>query len=120
MNLLFAIAILAVLASVFLGLDRARSKTALLRSRAPPPPLPSAAELPGGDPGRAILVRSPAVIENHAERWPCPVCASPVRCEHHRVMHLGERRLRVARVRCPRCGFERDVHFELRASELPS
>jgi hypothetical protein len=77
-------------------------------------PLPAAETLPGGDPSRAIPVESPAVIERHAERWPCPVCRSSVKCESHRVEQIAGLRLRVADVRCPRCGFARDVYFVLR------
>lgn len=114
MNVLLALAALAVLASLFFGRSD-RTPPAGELARPAPPLLPPTAELPGGDPTQPIAVPSPAVIDNHAERWPCPVCASSVRCEHHRVEHLAARRLRVARVRCPRCAFERDVYFELEA-----
>ncbi|KIG14874.1 hypothetical protein DB30_06256 [Enhygromyxa salina] len=80
------------------------------------PELPAADQLPGGDPSRAIVVASPAVIDRHAERWPCPVCQGSVRCETHGAELIAGKRLRVARVRCPRCGFERDVYFALRGA----
>ena len=112
MVFLFALMIMAMLAGLFYGLGTDPRRRAL---RAPPtrPPLPPAESLAGGDPLRAILVESPAVVERHAERWPCPVCKSPVRCVQHRAEQIADRRLRVAQVRCPRCGFERDVYFEL-------
>ena len=110
--MLFALVVMAILAGLFYGFGTGSRRPALER---PPvrPPLPPAASLPGGDPLRPILVESPSVIERHAERWPCPVCDGGVRCEQHRAEQIGERRLRVARVRCPRCGFARDLYFEL-------
>lgn len=112
---LLGLAALALLVGLFYGIGsdpRRRHHQALRRS--PTPELPPAQQLPGGDPGRAILVDSPAVIERHAERWPCPVCQSAVRCLSHRAEQLAGRRLRVAEVRCIRCGFARDVYFVLR------
>jgi rubredoxin len=111
--MLLALLAFALLAGLFYGLGSASPRRGLGALAAPP--LPAADQLPGGDPSRAIAVESPAVIEDHAERWPCPVCRGRVRCEHHRVELIAGRRLRVARVRCPRCGFERDVYFVLRS-----
>ena len=34
----------------------------------------------------------------------------------HRAEQIADRRLRIARVRCPQCGFERDVFFVLEQS----
>lgn len=80
-------------------------------------PLPDAAELPGADPSRPIHVRSPAVIEGRAERWPCPVCEGDMRSQGQQVETLGGRRLRVVQLRCVRCGFARPAYFSL---EQPS
>jgi rubredoxin len=110
MAVLFALVLMAVLAGLFYGIDPRRRAIERPLER---PPLPPADALPGGDPLCPILVASPAVIERHAERWPCPVCQSAVRCEQHRAELLGGRRLRVAHVRCPRCGFARDLFFDL-------
>jgi hypothetical protein len=110
---LLGLAALALLVGLFYGLGSdPRSMRAL--PRPPSPALPQAMDLPGGDPGRALEVESPAVIERHAERWPCPVCGSAVRCLAHRAEQVAGRRLRVAEVRCVRCGFARDVYFVLR------
>ncbi len=116
MIVLLALMLLALIAGLFYGLGSDPRRQALLQPPRPPA-LPSAEALPGGDPLRAIVVESPAVIEGHAERWPCPVCASEVRCVQHRAEQIADRRLRVARVRCPRCGFERDLFFALNRSD---
>jgi hypothetical protein len=110
---LIGLAALALLVGLFYGLGSEAGRPNALRSP-PTPALPAAQQLPGGDPSRAIAVESPAVIERHAERWPCPVCGSAVRCPSHRAEQLAGRRLRVAEVRCVRCGFARDVYFVLR------
>jgi len=111
MIVLFALVLMAMLAGLFYGLG---SDPRRRQIRAPSrPALPPVDSLPGGDPLAPIRVGSPAVIEGHAERWPCPVCRSAVRCEQHRAEQFGERRLRVAQVRCPRCGFARDMYFAL-------
>jgi ribosomal protein S27AE len=110
---LIGLAALALLVGLFYGLGSDPRRKRLLRPP-PTPQLPSAQQLPGGDPGRAIVVDSPVVIERHAERWPCPVCGSAVRCLSHRAEQLAGRRLRIAEVHCGRCGFARDVYFALR------
>lgn len=114
MTALFGVAALALLIGLFFGLGTDPRNLRDLRRL--PPALPPADTLPGGDPSRAIVVESPAVIERHAERWPCPVCRGSVRCTSHRVEHVADRRLRVAEVHCPRCGFARDVWFVLDGS----
>ncbi|MFO7565796.1 MAG: hypothetical protein R6X02_24345 [Enhygromyxa sp.] len=112
MAVLLGLVVMAMLAGLFYGFGTDPRRRALERARERPE-LPPAEELPGGDPLRAIRVSSPAVIERHAERWGCPVCQGAVRCVQHRAELVADRRLRVARVRCPRCGFERDLFFEL-------
>jgi hypothetical protein len=109
---LIGVAALALLVGLFYGLGTDPRRTQALPGSASA--LPPAETLPGSDPSRAIPVESPAVIERHAERWPCPVCKSAVKCEAHRVEHLAGRRLRAAEICCPRCGFARDVWFVLR------
>ena len=117
MTILFALVIASLIAGLFYGLGSDPRPRRLATPDAPPalPPaeLPDPHSLPGADPSAAIPVPSPAVVEHHAERWPCPVCASRVRAERHRAEIVAGRRLRVAEVHCPRCGFRRDVYFEL-------
>lgn len=113
MTLVLALAALLLLFGLFYW-PNTKADDAAAIDAPPRPALPPAAQLPGGDPSRAIVVDSPAVIDRHAERWPCPVCESSVRCEQHRAELIAGQRQRVARVRCPRCGFERDVYFVLR------
>ena len=80
---------------------------------------------PGGAPARPIEVSSASAVEPHAEGMPCAACGVPgVRVEEHAARTLrdergGERRLRIARVVCPRCGTRRDVFFRL-AEALPN
>ncbi len=71
---------------------------------------------PGGAPDRPIDVSSASVIEPHATSLPCPACgASGVRLEEH----AAEQGLRVARVRCARCGTARAIWFRI-GTTLPS
>ena len=113
MEIALALIVLGVLTLVFHG-RRERRGAPRLRASLGPEPL-AATSLPGGDPADPILVSSPAVIEEHARRWPCVVCSSRVRCDHHQAEEIAGRRLRVARVHCPQCGFERDLYFALRS-----
>lgn len=78
----------------------------------------------GGAPERPIEVASASVIDLHASSMACAACGEPgVRVDAHdalSVLDAGqERRLRVARVRCPRCGHRRDVFFRI-GTALPS
>ena len=74
---------------------------------------------PGGAADRPIDVTSASVVEPHAEGMPCPACGESVRVEEHVAVTIAERALRVARVRCKRCGARRDVYFRL-GTVLPS
>ncbi|NVB42787.1 hypothetical protein G6O69_33505 [Pseudenhygromyxa sp. WMMC2535] len=112
---LLALVLAALLAGVFFGLGTPNRARAIEGGRGHAPSLPPASALPGGDPSRAIEVESPAVIEGRARRSPCPVCGSAVRCVEHRAEVLADNRYRVARVKCPRCGFARDVWFVVQA-----
>ncbi|WP_146652089.1 hypothetical protein [Labilithrix luteola] len=80
----------------------------------------------GGSAERPIEVTSASIVEPHASSLPCPACGAPgVRVEEHVAVTVpgdaGEepRRLRVARVVCPRCGTRRDVFFRI-GTTLPS
>lgn len=74
----------------------------------------------GGAPDRPIEVTSASVVDVHAASVSCAACGAPgVRVEEHVAVTTDERRLRVARVVCPRCGVRRDVYFRI-APALPS
>jgi len=70
----------------------------------------------GGAPGRPIEVASASVVEPHTSSLPCASCgAIGVRVEEH----AAEQGLRVARVRCARCGTRRAIWFRIWTA-LPS
>jgi hypothetical protein len=66
----------------------------------------------GGSPDRPIEVTSASVVEPHAASLPCVACGQNTRVEEH-VAITTPRPLRVARVRCARCGTRRDIYFRL-------
>jgi hypothetical protein len=69
---------------------------------------------PGGSPERPIEVDSASVVEPHALAIGCAACGEATRLEEHGVVHVpGARSLRVARVRCSRCGARREIFFRL-------
>lgn len=71
---------------------------------------------PGGAPDRPVEVTSASVIEPHAASMPCAACGElAVRVDEHVAVTVGtdERRLRVVRARCARCGYKRDVYFRI-------
>gem|GEM_PF-2147746 len=111
-SMLLALVFFALLAGLFFGLGVPPGDRSLL-GRAAPRQLQAGRVLPGAGPDSAIEVRSPAVIEERAQRWPCPVCSDRVYCEHHRVEQVADRRYRVATATCRRCGHARDVWFFL-------
>src|SRR5262245_25091670 len=70
----------------------------------------------GGSPERPIEVTSASVVEAHAASLPCAACGEGTRVDEHLAVTLkddrgGSRSLRVARVRCTRCGVRRDIYF---------
>lgn len=72
----------------------------------------------GGSPERPIEVTSASVVESHAAGLGCAVCGSSTRALEHTAVTLPDssgtpRSLRVARVRCSRCGVTRDIYFRL-------
>ncbi|HVM70067.1 MAG TPA: hypothetical protein VM204_09580 [Gaiellaceae bacterium] len=78
---------------------------------------------PGGSPDRPIEVTSASVVEPHATGLGCAACGGATRIEEHSAVTLADRTgaprsLRVARVRCARCGVTRDVYFRLQASTV--
>jgi hypothetical protein len=92
--------------------ERAREKLAKQR-------MALAALEPGGVPERPLEVDSASVIESRAETFECLHCGGRVRSLDHRAEVVGERRLRVAVVRCASCGAERTIYFKL-GTVLPS
>jgi hypothetical protein len=94
----------------------ARDAAKLARSR-----LKLAALEPGGGPDRPLEVPSASIVEPHASSLPCASCGElGVRVEEHVAITTGDaRRLRVAHVRCPRCGTARSIYFRL-GTALPS
>ena len=81
-----------------------------------------AAAAPGGAPDRPIEVTSASTVEVHATGLPCPACElAGTRLEEHAAVSEGTppRHLRVARLRCPRCGVRREVYFRI-GTALPS
>jgi hypothetical protein len=73
---------------------------------------------PGGSPERPVDVEAPTLVEPIARARPCPLCDGGMHVEDHAAeVHAGVR-LRVARVRCVRCGVPRAVYFRL-AGTLP-
>lgn len=68
---------------------------------------------PGGTADTPLEIPAPSVVEAHAGNRGCSRCESAVDVLDHSVLeHAGER-LRVARVRCRRCGHERALYFRL-------
>lgn len=74
------------------------------------------AQMPGVSPQLAIEVASPPAVDARAEALPCPMCEGPCHVEAHVVEVHDEQRLRVAQVRCGRCGARRSLYFRLRAT----
>ena len=73
---------------------------------------------PGGAPERPIVVESPAQVEPMVDATACPLCESGLRLEEHRSETIGGARLRVASVRCARCGVRRALYFRLAETPL--
>jgi len=95
--------------------EAARAATKLANAR-----LKLATLEPGGGPDRPIEVSSASTVEPHAASMPCGACgATGVRVDEHVAVTVGDARLRVARVQCPRCGVRRDVYFRI-GTVLPS
>jgi hypothetical protein len=68
---------------------------------------------PGGTPDNAIEVAASSVVEVHAAGIPCTLCEKEVDVEEHLVEEHKGQLLRVARVRCRRCGHHRSLYFRL-------
>jgi hypothetical protein len=68
---------------------------------------------PGGAAERPVDVESASQIEPHASALGCLRCDGPLRIDEHAAVTLGERRLRVVKMRCAQCGTKRDAWFRI-------
>lgn len=72
----------------------------------------------GGSAARPIAVVSASLVEPQAASFGCAACGQPVRVEEHTAVTIPDpagtpRSLRIARVRCTRCGVTRDIYFRI-------
>lgn len=72
---------------------------------------------PGGSAERPLEIPSASVVEARASGEPCLRCGGQVRVADHRAELVAGQRLRIARVRCVRCGAERSFFFRLHVAE---
>jgi hypothetical protein len=68
---------------------------------------------PGGSPERPIALESASQVEVHAGSLRCARCDGALRVDEHLARTLGDQRLRLVRLVCPRCGARRDAWFRL-------
>jgi hypothetical protein len=73
----------------------------------------------GGSPERPIPLESASQVEVHASSLRCTTCDGDLRIEEHLARTIGDQRLRLVRLVCPRCGARRDAWFLLEP-RLPS
>jgi hypothetical protein len=78
-----------------------------------------AAREAGGTPAHPVELESASQVEPHALSLACLRCNGPNRLDEHAAVSVDGARLRVARLRCSRCGARRDVWFRL-APTLPN
>jgi hypothetical protein len=69
--------------------------------------------LAGGAPHHPIPVVSASLVEPVARSLPCAVCGAEVRVDDHAAKTVGGAPLRLARVTCAMCGYERTVYFSI-------
>jgi hypothetical protein len=74
---------------------------------------------PGGDASRPLVIESASQVEPSALSLSCLRCEGPYRLVDHAAVTVAERRLRVTKLVCARCGARREVWFELNR-RLPS
>ncbi len=68
---------------------------------------------PGGAPERPIEIETASLVEPHARSIPCLRCGHEVRVVDHEAKTIGERRLRVVRTKCTRCGAIRVFYMRI-------
>lgn len=66
---------------------------------------------PGGAPAHPIVVISASLVEPRAASLPCAVCGANARVTEHSAKTIDGAPLRLARVMCVMCGFERTIYF---------
>ncbi|MFM8412900.1 MAG: hypothetical protein ACKOCT_21820 [Alphaproteobacteria bacterium] len=72
----------------------------------------------GGTPELPIEIDSPAAIEARALTLACPRCLGSRLLVSHDAETVDGERLRVVRLRCPRCGTETPVWFRLISASI--
>lgn len=60
-----------------------------------------------------LALPSASLVELEATAHPCLRCLSRVRVDDHVVEYGAAGPLRVAHVKCPQCGLERDMYFRI-------
>lgn len=73
-----------------------------------------AAELLGGAANHPLEIDTPALVEPMAAAEKCLRCGGDLHLLEHSAERHGSDRLRVARMKCPRCGTGRRFYFKLR------
>lgn len=63
----------------------------------------------GGSPERPLEVPSASVVESRAVDLGCLHCEGPPRVEAHDAVDVDDRVLRRVRLKCPKCGADREV-----------
>jgi hypothetical protein len=71
---------------------------------------------PGGAPGRAIELPTPAVVEPRAQATPCHQCGGALEVLEHVVVPDPHRSIRLVRARCRRCHAPRALYYRLPAA----
>jgi hypothetical protein len=94
--------------------EAARSKEKLARAREKLARLEA-----GGSPERPIPLESASQVEVHAGSLRCTSCDGELRVDEHLARTVGDQRLRLVRLLCPRCSARRDAWFRLE-TKLPS
>jgi ribosomal protein S27AE len=74
---------------------------------------------PGGTPEHPIDVVSASLVDVRAKALRCPRCDVPMQLEDHTAETVEGARLRVARLKCARCGATRTAYFRV-ASAMPN
>jgi hypothetical protein len=68
---------------------------------------------PGGSSARPLEVSSASVVETRAEAERCFRCDLPLRCDEHVTEASAHGLLRVAKLRCTRCGTPRTLYMRI-------
>jgi hypothetical protein len=77
-----------------------------------------AGRLAGGAPEHPIEIETPALVEPMATAEKCLRCGGDLHLLEHSAERRGEDRLRVADMKCPRCGTGRRLFFRLPVQRL--